>query len=172
MAPMANALNEMAGFGMVDAASRTVHAGIRHLHLQTAVLGQFDLGQMERLIAEILMTEDALFGGQLTNMIVEEAKRAKDWDKFCKAADHAGLKKITFIASWSEGQSSFRAPRSRGGSGFRSPDSTKKKDSSKSRTDRRSGSSPQKSSRGGGGRPFRGSRGSQGASTSSKLSDS
>ena len=36
MASMGNALNEMAGFGMVDAASRAVHAGIRHLHLQTA----------------------------------------------------------------------------------------------------------------------------------------
>ena len=36
MASMANALNEIAGFGMVNAAARKVHAGIRTLRLQTA----------------------------------------------------------------------------------------------------------------------------------------
>ena len=42
MASMANALNEIADFGMVDAATRKVHARNRNLHLQTAkaVLGQ------------------------------------------------------------------------------------------------------------------------------------
>ena len=68
MVSMANALNEMVGFGMVGAASRavTVHAGIRHLHLQmaTVVLGQTDLGQMERLITAIPVTAEALFSGQ------------------------------------------------------------------------------------------------------------
>ena len=82
MALMANALNEIAGFRMVDAAARSVHAGIRHLRMQTAkaVLGQSDLGQMERLIAEIPVTADVPFGGRLTNVIVEEAKRATNWD--------------------------------------------------------------------------------------------
>ena len=114
MASMANALNEMAGFGMVDVVSRVVHAGIRHLHLQMAkaVLGQSDLGQMERLIAVILVMADALFGGQLTNLIVEDAKRAKDWDKFCKAGAHTGLKKIISISSCSESWSTFCAPKS------------------------------------------------------------
>ena len=54
---------------------------------------------MERLITEIPVAADALFGGGLT-VIVQEAKRAKDWDKFTKAAGHAGLKKITAISSW------------------------------------------------------------------------
>ena len=106
MASMANALNEMAGFGMVYAASRavTVHAGIRHILLQMAkvVLGQTDLGQMERLITEIPVTAEALFSGQLTNVIVEQAKRAKDWGKFCKAAENSGLKIITVFSN-SEG---------------------------------------------------------------------
>ena len=164
MASMVNILNDMVGFGMVDAASSVVHAGIRHLRLQMATAV---LGQMERLIAEILVMADALFGGQLINVIVEEVKRAKDWDKFCKAGEHAGLKKIIYVSSRSEGRSSFRAPKSRGGSVFRRPDS------SKSQTDQRSGSSPQKPYRGWGGQPFRGSReGGWGASTSSKLSDS
>ena len=65
MASMVNALTEMAGFGMVDTASRAVHAGIQHLHLQMvkAVLGQTDLGQMERLIVKRLVKADSLFGG-------------------------------------------------------------------------------------------------------------
>ena len=77
---MTNTLNEIADFGMVDAATRKVHAGIRTLCLQMAkaVLGQSDLGQMERLITEIPVTSDALFCGGLTNVIVQEAKRAKD----------------------------------------------------------------------------------------------
>ena len=90
MVSMANALNNIAGFGMMDAASRSVHEGIRNLCLQMAksVLDQPDPGQMERLIAEILvtvdaLTVDALFGGHFTNVIVEEAKCAKDWNKFC-----------------------------------------------------------------------------------------
>ena len=95
---------------MVDAAARSVHAGIRHLRLQTAkvVLGQSDLGQMEMLITEIPVTVDAQFGGRLTNVIVEEGKHAKDWDKFCKAAEHAGLKKIMTVISHLESRSSFR----------------------------------------------------------------
>ena len=64
MASMANALTEMADFRMVDTASRAVHVGIRNLHLQTAkvILGQSDLGQMERLITEIPVMADSLFG--------------------------------------------------------------------------------------------------------------
>ena len=175
MVSIANALNEIAGFGMVDAAARSVHVGIRHLRLQTvkAVLGQSDLGQMERLIAEIPVTADALFGDRLTNVIVEEATRAKNWDKFTKASGHAGLKKITSVASRSELQSSSCPPRRRGGSGFQRLDSNKGKDSSKYRKDRRGGSSPQKPFRGGGGRPFRGGgRGGRGTSTTAKSSGS
>ena len=68
MASMANALNEIAGFGMVDVATRKVHAGIRTLRLQTAkaVLSQSDLGKMERLLTEIPVIADALFEGGLT----------------------------------------------------------------------------------------------------------
>ena len=174
MASMANALNEIVGFGMVDAATSKVHAGIRAVRLQTAkaVLGQSDLGQMERLLTEIPVTADALFGGGLPNVIVQEAKRAKDWDKF-KAAGHAGLKKITAISSRAEGQSSSRPPRKRGGSCFRRPDSTWRKDSSRRWKDQRSGSSPQKPFRSGGGRPFRGGgRGDRGSSTIWKPSGS
>ena len=65
----------------VDAAARSVHTGIRHMHLQMAkaVLGQSDLGQMERLITEIPVTADMLFSGRLTNVIVEVATLAKNW---------------------------------------------------------------------------------------------
>ena len=110
MASMANALNEIAGFSMVNAAARKVHAGIRTLRLQTAkaVLGQSALGQMERLLTKIPVTADALFGDGLTNVILQEAKRAKDWDKFTKAAGHAGLKKITAVSSRAEGQFTSR----------------------------------------------------------------
>ena len=138
----------VSGFGMVVAVAGKLHAGIRNLRLQTA---KAVLGQMERLLTEIPVTADALFGGGLTNVIIQVAKRAKDWDRFVKAAGHAGLGKITAVSSRTEGQSSSRLPRKRGGSGFRRSDSTKRKDSSRCRKDQRSGSPPQK--------PFRGGRG-------------
>ena len=53
-----------------------------------------DVGQIERLITEIPVTADSLFGSQLTSVIVDEAKRVKNWTKFCKAAEHCGLQKI------------------------------------------------------------------------------
>ena len=158
MASMANALNEI---DMVDVAARKVHAEIRTLCLQTAkaVLGQLDLGQLERLLTEIPVTADALFGCGLTNVIVQQAKQAKDWGKFFKPAEIASLKKITAVSSRTEGKSCSR-PKKRGGSGFRRPDSTRRKDSSRRRNDQPSGSPPQKPfRRGGGGWPFRGRRG-------------
>ena len=98
----------------------------------------------ERLLTEIPVTADALFWGSLTNVIVQEAKRAKNWDKFTKAAGHAGLQKITAISSQADDQSSSPPPRKGGGSGFRRSDSTKRKDSSRCQKDQRSGSPAQK----------------------------
>ena len=85
MASMANALKEIAGFGMVDAAASSVHAGIRNLRLQTAkaVLNQSDLGQKERLINEIPVTANALFSCRYTNVIVQEQGSHFFWPTKC-----------------------------------------------------------------------------------------
>ena len=58
-----NALTEMTRFVMVDVAARAVHSGIQNLYLQTtsAVFGQTDIGQLERLCAEILVSPDSLW---------------------------------------------------------------------------------------------------------------
>ena len=80
LASVSNALTEMAGFGMVDVATSVVHARIRNLHLPMAwaVYGQKDIGQLDRLLVEILVSLDSLFGSQLTNVIVGQSRRARD----------------------------------------------------------------------------------------------
>ena len=80
LASVSNALTEIAGFGFVDVATRVVHLGIRNLRLQMAwvVFGQNNISQVECLLTEIPVSPDSLFGGQLTNVIVEQAKRARD----------------------------------------------------------------------------------------------
>ena len=86
----------MAGFGLVDVTSRAVHSGFWSLHLQMvrAVFSQNNIGQLERLLAEIPMSHESLFGGRLTSVIVEQAKRARNWDKFVKVAERCGLKNV------------------------------------------------------------------------------
>ena len=51
------------------------------------------------MLAEIPVSPDSLFHGQLINVIVEQAKRARDWEKFCKAVEHCALKKVLTMAS-------------------------------------------------------------------------
>ena len=74
--------------------------GIWNLWLQAvrAVFSQNDIGELERLLTEILVSHESLFGGQLTSVIVEQARRARDGDKFIKAAEHCGLQKVFTIA--------------------------------------------------------------------------
>ena len=51
------------------------------------------------MLVEIPVSHDSLFGSQLTNVIVEQAKRAKGWDKVVKAAENCGLKKVLTMVS-------------------------------------------------------------------------
>ena len=93
LASVSNTLTEMPGFGMVDVATSAVHARIRNLHLQMAqaVFSQTDIGQLEQLLMEIPVSSNSLFGGQLMNVIVGQAPRARDWDMFCKAVENCGF---------------------------------------------------------------------------------
>ena len=92
---VSNTLTEMAGFGMVDVAL-SVHSRIQNLCLQMAwaVFGQMDIGELEWLFAEIPVSPDSLFAGQLTNVIVEQAKWARHCEKFYKEAEHCDLKTV------------------------------------------------------------------------------
>ena len=76
----------MARFEVVDVATRAIHSRIWNLCLQMAraVFGQNYMGQLEQLLTEIPVSHESIFGGQLTYVIVEQVKRARDWDKFVK----------------------------------------------------------------------------------------
>ena len=51
-----------------------------------------------------------LFIGQLTSVIVEQMKTAKEWDKFVMVAEHSVLKKaVTAVSQAAKGRSSFRS---------------------------------------------------------------
>ena len=64
LASFSNTLTEMAGFGLVDMAARSaINSRIWNLQLQMArvVFGQNDIGQLERLLAEIPLSHDKSF---------------------------------------------------------------------------------------------------------------
>ena len=77
-----------------------------------SVFGQTKISQLERLFTTILVLPDSLFGSQLTNIIVGQPKRARDWEKLCKESEHCSLKKVLTMANGAvTGRSSFHAAR-------------------------------------------------------------
>ena len=44
------------------------------------------------------MCHESIFVDQLTSVIVEQAKGARDWDKFINVAKRCGLKKVLTVA--------------------------------------------------------------------------
>ena len=111
-ASLANVVIEMAGWGGIEVAACTLHAGIRNLCVETAkaIFGQNDIGQLERLLAEVTVSHQCLFGCQLSTVMVIQVKRAKDWNRFVKLSEVAGLKKLLTVASQATSSSSLSQP--------------------------------------------------------------
>ena len=109
LVPLSNPQTVMARFALMDVATRAIHSRIWNLRLQMvrAVFGKNDIGQLKRLLTEILVSHESLFHSQLMSVIVEQAKRASDWNKFDKVAKHCGLKKVlTVVGQVAKGHSS------------------------------------------------------------------
>ena len=80
----------MAEFSLVDVATRAIHSCIQKLQLKMVrvVLSQNDISQLEQLLTVIPVSRESFFSGQLTHVIVEQTRRARDGNKFVNVAEH------------------------------------------------------------------------------------